>query len=143
MVARNLIFWPVIVLMAMALATYVYLFRTRVRESRAGHVNRERWRLHDDAWPDNVVQISNNLRNQFEMPVLFYGACFMLWALEGVGIVALVTAWLFVLIRIAHAWVHLTSNRMRHRAPVFAASWWVMVFLLLLVAWRLAGRALI
>ncbi len=140
---RNLIFWPMIVLMAMALATYAYLYRTRVRESRAGRVNRERWRLHDDAWPENVVQISNNLRNQFEMPVLFYGACFMLWALEAVGIVTLVAAWLFVLTRIAHSWVHLTSNRMRHRAPVFAASWWLMAFLLLLVVWRLAGRAVV
>lgn len=140
---RNLIFWPAITLVVMTLVTYVNLMRVRVREIRAGRVDRARWTLHDDAWPDSVRQVQNNLRNQFEMPVLFYGVCFMLWALEAVGIVALVTAWLFVLTRFAHSWIHLTTNRMRYRARAFQVSWWVMVFLVLLVVWRLAGRAIL
>ena len=86
-------------------------------------------------------KVNNNLRNQFELPVLFYGLCFMLWALEAVDVVALAAAWLFVVTRIAHAWVHLGSNRMRPRARAFQAGWWVLLFMVLLVLWRLVGRA--
>ncbi|MGH8241936.1 MAG: MAPEG family protein [Steroidobacteraceae bacterium] len=135
---RNLIFYPVLVLMVVTLLTYVYMLRVKARENRAGRVNRERWTLYEDAWPANVLQINNNLRNQFEMPVLFYGVCFMLWALDAVGVVALAAAWLFVLARIVHGWIHLTSNRMRHRARAFAAGWWVLVFMVLLTLWELA-----
>jgi hypothetical protein len=136
-VNRNLIFYPVIVLVAMTLATYAYLLRVKVRENRAGRVNRERWTMDEDAWPDAVRQVNNNLRNQFELPVLFYVVCVVLWELEAVGAVALAAAWLFVLTRVAHAWIHLTSNRMRHRARAFQAGWWVLAFMVLLVLWRL------
>lgn len=136
---RDLIFYPAVVLVLMTLLTYAYLLRVKVRENRAGRVNRERWTLHEDAWPESVLKVNNNLRNQFEMPVLFYGVCFMLWALEAVDLVALVAAWLFVLTRFVHAWIHLGSNRMRHRARAFAAGWWVLVFMVVLVLWRMVG----
>jgi hypothetical protein len=35
---------------------------------------------------------------------------------------ALVLAWLFIATRYVHAWVHLTSNRLRHRNPAFVAG---------------------
>ncbi|MGH8204791.1 MAG: MAPEG family protein [Steroidobacteraceae bacterium] len=137
---RNLIFYPVIVLVAMTLATYAYLLRVKVRENRAGRVNRERWTLDENAWPDAVRQVNNNLRNQFELPVLFYVVCVVLWELEAVGVAALAAAWLFVLTRVAHAWIHMTSNRMRHRARAFQAGWWVLAFMVLLVLWHLVGH---
>jgi hypothetical protein len=139
---RDLIFYPPVVLILVTLATYAYLLRVKVRENLAGRVNRERWTLHDDAWPDVVHQVNNNLRNQFELPVLFYAACFMLWALDAVGIVALAAAWLFVASRLLHGWIHLTSNRMRHRARAFQAGWLLLAFLVLLVLWRLVARAI-
>jgi hypothetical protein len=139
---RDLIFYPPAVLILVTLLTYAYLLRVKVRENRAGRVNRERWTMHEDAWPDAVRQVNNNLRNQFEMPMLFYAVCFMLWALEAVGVIALAAAWLFVASRLVHGWIHLTSNRMRHRARAFQAGWWLLLFMLLLVLWRLAGGAI-
>lgn len=139
----DLIFYPVIVLVLVTLLTYLHLLRVKVRENRAGRVNRERWTLHDDAWPDAVHQVNANLRNQFELPLVFYAVCFMLWALEAVGIVALVAAWLYVLTRLVHTAIHLGSNRMRPRARAFAASWWVLAVMVLLVLWRLVGGALV
>jgi hypothetical protein len=35
---------------------------------------------------------------------------------------ALVLAWLFIASRYVHAWVHLTTNRMRHRNLAFVAG---------------------
>ena len=138
----DLIFWPVVVQMLMTMLVYVRLINVKVRELKAGKVDMPRRGLHEDAWPESVLQINNNIRNQFELPVLFFGACFILWALEAVGIVALVLAWLFVLSRIAHTWVHLGSNYIPNRRRLFTAGWWILMAMMLLVVWQLAGRAL-
>jgi len=140
---HNQIFFPVLVMILMTLLVYVRLIRVKVRELRAGRVNRERLALHEDAWPESVLQVNNNIRNQFELPVLFYVVCGVLWALDAVGIVALVAAWLFVLSRIAHAWIHLGSNVVTNRRRVFTLGWWVLAFMVLLAIWTLVGRMLI
>src|SRR5262245_52753665 len=143
MIARNQIFWPVLVQILMTLLVYVRLINVKVRELRAGKVDMPRRGLHESAWPESVLQINNNIKNQFELPVLFYVVCAVLWALEGVGVLALVAAWLFVLSRIAHAWVHLTTNYIPNRRRLFTVGWWVLLFLVLLAVWQLVGGALI
>lgn len=139
----DLIFWPVLVLILMTLLIFVRLLRVKIREIRAGRVDKERRMLHEDAWPDTVLQVNNNIRNQFQLPVLFYVLCFALWALEAVGIVALVAAWLFVATRLWHAYVHLGKNVMRDRKWSFTIGWMIVMFMVGLVAWRLAGWAII
>ncbi len=142
MIARNQIFWPVLVQMLLTMLVFVRLIKVKVRELKAGKVDLPRRGLHEDAWPDSVLQVNNNIRNQFELPVLFYGACFMLWGLEAVGIVALVLAWLFVASRIVHAWIHLGSNYIPNRRRMFTVGWWILMALILDAVWQLAGRAL-
>jgi hypothetical protein len=115
----------------------------KIRELKAGNVDMARRGLHENAWPESVLQINNSIRNQFELPVLFYVVCFALWAMEAVGIVALVAAWLFVLSRIVHAWIHLTSNYIPNRRRTFTVGWWILLFMVLLALWGLAGRAFI
>jgi hypothetical protein len=137
----DLVFYPVLVMVLLTLLIYVRLIKVKIREMRAGRVDMERRALHEEAWGDAVLQINNNIRNQFELPVLFYVVCGVLWALEGVGIVALVAAWLFVSSRIVHAWIHLTSNRIKFRRQSFTVGWWVLMFMVLLAIWELAGRA--
>ena len=139
----GLIFYPVLVMVLLTLLIYVRLIQVKIRAIKAGQVNRERQPLHEDAWPDSVLQINNNIRNQFELPVLFYVLCFVLYAMEGVGVLALVASWVFVLSRVAHAWVHLTSNYIPNRRRLFTVGWWILVFIVLLAMWQLVGRALI
>jgi len=139
---RNLIFVPVLVQVLLSLLIYVHLIRVKVREMKAGNVNMERRGLHEDAWPDSVLQINNNIRNQFELPVLFYVLSFTLWALDDVYWKALTAATLFVLSRIAHAYFHLRSNYMPNRRRAFTVGWWILAFMAALVAWELGQRAL-
>ena len=136
---RNVIFWPVLVQVLMTLLVYVRLIKVKVRELRAGRVDLARRALHEDAWPESVLQVNNNIRNQFELPVLFYVLCALFWALDAVGILALAAAWLFVLSRVAHAWVHLTSNWIPPRRRLFTVGWWALVAMVLLAGWRLAA----
>ena len=79
----------------------------------------------------------NNLANQFELPVLFHAVCLALFVTGGAGPVAVWLAWAFVLSRYAHAFVHVTSNRIRFRQPMFTLG-----FLALGAMWGLLALTL-
>ena len=137
---RDWIFVPVVVQMMMTLWIYVRLVNARVREYRAGRVDKARVPLHPDAWPDNVIQINNNLRNQFELPVLFYVLSVVLWLLDAVNPLALAAATAFVLSRIVHAVIHLGSNYVPNRRRAFTVGWWAIAAMALILLWVLARR---
>ena len=112
------IFWPVIVQVALIHVIYYLLFNRRKDAVRAGRVQMSQ--LRDNVGePEETRLLRNNLTNQFELPMLFIAACIALYVTGNAGWVAIVLAWLFVALRIAHAVIHTGENRMRHRVPVF------------------------
>lgn len=121
---NKIIFLPVIVQIALTLYLYVYLAIVKARAVKAAEVNETRRALYDDAWPESVIKVNNCIRNQFEIPVLFYVLIGMLWSTGAVNIVVHIAAWLFVLSRIAHAIVHTGSNYvpLRRRLFMFGCS---------------------
>ncbi len=137
---RDLIFIPVLVQVLLTLATYVLLIKTKIRAMKAGEVDMARRALHDDAWPESVMKINNNIRNQFEVPVLFYVLAFALWALEAVNALTLAAASLFALSRVVHAWIHIGSNYVPYRRRAFTVGWWIVFAMALLAAWELGKR---
>lgn len=133
---QNLIFLPVLVQIALTCFLYVLLSNAKVAAFKAGDVDQERMKLHDDAWPDKVMQINNNINNQFQLPVLFYVLCVAIWALQMVNMIALGLASLFVLSRIVHCYVHVGSNHVPLRRQVFIGG---MVLLWAMMLYVLAG----
>jgi len=117
--SANQIFFPVIAQIILVIALYVLLIRRKTKAANEGRVNQERRSLHDDAWPDEVQQVNNCIRNQFEVPVLFYILTFVLWASGGVTIVVVSLCWLFFLSRVIHAYVHVGNNIVPVRRRIF------------------------
>lgn len=115
----NLILLPTLVQILLTIALYVALAVAKVQAVKAGRVDLERRALHDDAWPDSVIKINNNIRNQFEVPVLFYVLTLLLWQLGDTGWLTLSLAWSFVASRVVHAWIHTGSNYVPARRRVF------------------------
>lgn len=138
---RNLIFAPVLVQVLLTLTVYVVLVSAKVRAMKAGLVDMARRALFDDAWPEGVIKVNNNIRNQFELPVLFYIVSFALWALDAVGIIVLAAAWLFAVSRIVHAYVHIVPNYVPHRRRVFTFGWLMVVAMTVLAVWDLLDPA--
>jgi len=118
----KLIFYPVIAQIILTFIVYILLPIAKARVLKVMEVDIQRRALHNDAWPDSVLKISNNLQNQFESPVLFYALCFMLWALNIVSVFALIIAWAYVFLRVVHVFVHTGSNKIPVRKKVFMAS---------------------
>ena len=138
--SRDPIFVPVLVQVALTLGVYVALIKAKLRAKAAGQVELARAAIDDTAWPESVRKINNNIRNQFEVPVLFYVLAGALWALDAVHEVALIVAWLFVLSRVVHAWIHIGSNYVPARRRMFTFGWLAVLAMAVLVAWELIGR---
>ena len=115
----NLILLPALAQVLLTILVYGALAAAKARAAKAGRVDEGRRALHDDAWPESVMQINNNIRNQFEVPVLFYVLTIILWQLNETGVLAQSLAWLFVVSRYVHAWIHTGSNYVPARRKVF------------------------
>lgn len=114
-----LIILPVVIQILLTIALYMILAARKKRAAASGNVNEQRRGLYDDAWPDDVLQVNNCIHNQFEVPVLFYVVSTLLIQLNAGGYLAAVLAWLFVLSRCLHAFIHIGSNIITLRRRVF------------------------
>ncbi len=133
----RMILLPVMAQVVLTMAVYVLLNVAKARALRRGEVDLSRRGLHDDAWPDSVNKINNNIRNQFEVPVLFYVLSFMLFILDAVTPAALAAAWLFAMSRILHAYIHVGSNYVPTRRRVFVFGCVMLIVMVALAAFSL------
>lgn len=113
--------------------TFVLLFWMAF--SRMGALKQRQAKIADIAlgqpnWPVRCQQISNCYNNQFQLPMLFYVLTILAIMTRHADFLFVVMAWLFVLTRIAHAYVHTGTNFVRHRFNAFAAG-----VLILLIMW--------
>ena len=126
---QTVIFWPMIAHVLLVCIVYVLLSLRRRAAVQTGAARMSQFKLNGQE-PEISAAVSNNLKNQFELPVLFHVACLAFFVTGTVSGVVVALAWLFVALRYVHAYVHVTSNDMRVRSPVFALG-----FLVLVVLW--------
>ena len=116
------IFLPMIAHVALVYGLYALLLRRRIAMVKAGKADIASFReLRDE--PAESRMVRNNLANQFELPVLFHICCIAMFIAEADSEIANILAWLFVASRYVHAYVHVTSNRLRWRQRAFMAGY--------------------
>jgi hypothetical protein len=86
-------------------------FRGGVRESDIA--------LGEPNWSRRAQQVANCFDNQLQLPVLFYVLAILSIITHHADIIFLVLAWIFVLSRLGHAYVHTTSNKVSLRGAIF------------------------
>ena len=126
------IVYPLLVQVALTLGLLLWLAVRRTRALRKREVQVRDIALGQPNWPAEITQIGNSFRSQFEVPVLFYVLVLLVLNLRMSDIVLVVLGWMFVLARLAHAYVHTTSNRVRIRGPVYGVG---LLFLLIMWIW--------
>ena len=121
-------------LLAQVLLTFLvwfYLFALRIPEIRRKGINVQD--LKDRAQSHQLLPLSaaasNNLKNLFELPVLFYTALLLSLVLMIQDGLLIVLAWGFVVFRVLHSVIHCTYNNVNHRFAVYAASCLFLIFL--------------
>jgi hypothetical protein len=93
---------------------------TKIRDIALGQPN----------WPVRATQIGNCYRNQFELPVLFYALIALALPLRHADFLIVVLSWVFVITRLVHAGIFVTSNDLNRRSLAWFAG-----VLVLLVMW--------
>jgi hypothetical protein len=75
--------------------------------------------LREPNWPAGCTQIANAFHNELELPVLFYVLTILAWETHHAGTVFVALAWLFVVLRVIQAIIHVTDNHVRRRGSAF------------------------
>jgi len=71
---------------------------------------------------DLVLKTTNNFKNLLETPTLFYVVCILAIVLKYETTLMMSLAWLYVLLRVVHSYIHLTYNNVIHRLYAFGSS---------------------
>lgn len=134
----NLIFLPVLAQIAITIVGFMLLGVRKARALKNDNIDQTKTALDNDAWPDYVLMVSNNIRNQFQLPVLFYVLCFVFYSVNAVTTTVLYLAWAFVISRIIHAYIHMSTNYVPARFRVFTVG-----FVIIVIMFIIASRAIV
>ena len=125
---------------AQILLTFVLLLwmgRVRFAAVRSGEVRAKDIALGERAWPPRVTQIANAFGNQFETPVLFYALVAFALLARKADFLFVIMSWAYVLSRLAHAYVHATTNTLLLRFRIFLLGTLVLMAMWILFAVRI------
>jgi hypothetical protein len=113
---------PLFVEVALTLGLLLWLAVLRRNDFQSGSVRPAQIALREPKWPVRTLQVGHCVSNQFELPVLFYVLSILEIITYRAGIVFVVLAWVFVLSRLAHAYVHTTSNVVQRRGAWYGVG---------------------
>src|ERR1041384_7385540 len=133
----QMVLLPVFVQVALTFALLFWMASARSGAVRSGETKIRDIALGQSAWPDRPTQISNCFNSQFQLPLLFYVVVILAWVTRQADVILVVLEWLFVLLRIGHAYVHTTSNHVPTRFRVFAVGMFVLLVMWVYFAFKI------
>lgn len=134
---NELILQPMIGMMLLTAVVWFVLYAKRIPAMRAARMPAQTYTTPDktiDLLPESVSYPSNNMKNLFELPVLFYVLCLLLYVTENVDGVYLAAAWSFVGFRVLHSVIHITVNIVLARFFTYLAASVALWFMLIRAA---------
>lgn len=138
--SQSAIFYPALV---QAMLTIVVLLLMGPARSRSMREARQKLtdsdvKLGRNTWSEQALKISNNYKNQFEMPVLFFAAIAFALILKQADALMIGLAWAFSMSRIAHAVIHIGPNVVMWRGLAFIIGAAVLLAMWIALAWRVS-----
>jgi hypothetical protein len=118
------ILWPTFALVAVVMIVWFTLTVHRFAHMKRTPPTRETFETSSSsqAYFEPVAMPANNLANLFEMPVLYFGLVPLLVIGNMAGPAQVALAWVFVILRAAHSYIHIGPKNVRLRFTVYLAS---------------------
>jgi len=116
-------FWPAFILVLLTISVMLRMLSTRVAQMKANKIHPQSISTSIELlakMPD--TRASDNFRNLFETPVLFYAALVFASITRPDNQILIALAWLYVGLRIIHSLIQCSYNKVMHRFYVFLAS---------------------
>jgi hypothetical protein len=128
---------PLFVELALTFVLWFWMAYYRVSLIRRGEVHPRDVALREPNWPRHVLQVNNAAHNQIETPLLFYVLTILAIVTRHADLLFVVLAWIYVVFRLLHAYIHVTSNRISVRGPLFGLSLLTLFIMWLVFAARI------
>ncbi|MDB5600844.1 MAG: hypothetical protein JWN71_2888 [Xanthobacteraceae bacterium] len=128
---------PVFVMVALTFGLLFYMGNVRVGTLKRGEVKVRDVALRQPNWPERATKASMAYHNQLELPLLFYVLVILALFTKQADLLFVLLSWVFVTLRVLHALIIVTSNRIQHRFGVFAASVLVLLIMWIIFAIRI------
>lgn len=117
------ILYPGIAMFSLTVSVIVVLGLARYRAIRKREVSIAYFRTYDEgSQPERLHLLSRHVQNHFEVPPLFYVGLLFTFVSGAVTPLTVGFAWLFVLARCVHSYIHLGTNDVSRRFFTFGAS---------------------
>ena len=126
----QMVLLPLMVQIGLTFALLIAMFGLRRQTPVSGETKIRDIALGEPNWPTRATQVGNCYRNQFELPVLFYALIALALPLRHADLFIVLMSWIFVITRLIHAGVFVTSNDLGRRSVA-----WLAGALVLLVMW--------
>lgn len=107
---------------------FLTLMVVRVRAVKSGSVPMAYFASYSgESPPEWMVVLGRHYDNQFQLPPIFLLTCSVIMQAGLHDGLTLALAWLFVVSRLVHTWVHLRGNVVVRRLQAYALGWLAIV----------------
>jgi hypothetical protein len=138
--SQNAIFGPFFATMGLTLGVWIYLYARRIPFIRSlGNVDLSVPGEFARLAPAAVSNPSDNFKNLFELPVLFYALSLYLFVTGQVDGAYVAAGWIFAAFRVLHSAVHCTFNHVMLRFNLYLISCLALGFMAIRAALRHFG----
>lgn len=121
--------WPLVAQVWLTIFVAFSALYARIQAYKQGEVRALYFKHNKGKAPEFMLRWSDNLQNQFELPVLFYVLLTLLLVMQQTSTLFVILAWLFVISRVIHLFIHIKTNHIGHRRNSFLVGFVVIVLM--------------
>lgn len=111
-------------------AVFVKLFASRLQFTRRGRIKPSYFKTYQRGdEPEASAKLARNFINLLEVPTIFYTVCLLAMLTGASSVLMNVLAWLYVIFRVAHTFVHTGANKLKPRIAAYFGSWIVLMLM--------------
>lgn len=129
---------PILVYSLYILLFFFYVFKTRANSVKNKTTDVHYFKTYSSGQADErSILVGRHLDNQFQVPLFFFMLVVATLSLGLADIVLVMNTWFFVLTRFLHAYIHLGTNKVLHRAKAFGLGILSFLFMILYLCFKL------
>jgi len=133
------IFEPVSALVVLTAVVWFRMYYVRFSEMKKAGLSTSDMHPSNLNLPKAIIVSGDNFRNLCEAPILFYVACIIVYILGLSSSLLMSLAWVYVVLRCVHSFIHVGYNKIAHRFLAYFSSciilwsiWLVLIFEILM-----------
>src|SRR4029079_8579660 len=118
----QMVLLPVFVQVGLAFFLVLWMVAARTKAVKARETSLKDIAAGQPKYPGRVAQVGNCFSNQFEVPVLFYVLIALALPLRHADLFIVLMSWVFVVTRLVHAGVFVSSTDLGQRSTAWIAG---------------------